>query len=241
MELTISDYTGIQDDTCVFHTSTVKGQPTPSPIKERCQTIKFTDTTTNKTKQAFIDKHNSSKRCLNTCMLHWKERQSALYRLLSNVQKVCHKLKIPWTLYYGGLLGWQRQKELLPWDSDIDIVVPHTLRFKEGVLYEDSEVVLTIKKGHPVIGTFIDKSSLLYCDIFYWYSSSDKVFISWGEKKQFMTVDKKNFFPLRNEKIGPENLMIVVPQNPLECLKRTYKDFNFIPYKLYNNTWIKKL
>lgn len=51
--------------------------------------------------------------------------QKAALDTLNEVHRVCEKNSIPYQLQYGSLLGFVRDGGQIPWDYDIDIVVPY--------------------------------------------------------------------------------------------------------------------
>ncbi len=236
---TVEQHTGIEKDSCIHHS----GHVFTDELRNRCNDIKFDFLEENDTyslkHNRRVQEHNSGERCLNSCVFDWKERREGLYRLLGNIYKINKKLGLPWVLYYGALLGWFRSGELIPWDSDIDILMDVSILKNEGMMYEDSETIMKIENRFPIIGSFIDKKTGMYCDIFCYSRNNDKVNISWLETKkgEFLEVDSDKFFPFRKSSL--QGVPIFVPNCPETNLRKRYGRIERVPYHFNNDYWIK--
>ncbi len=49
--------------------------------------------------------------------------QEALYTLLTEFDRVCKRLNIPYMLFAGTLLGAVRHEDFIPWDDDLDVIM----------------------------------------------------------------------------------------------------------------------
>ena len=49
---------------------------------------------------------------------------NVLYKLLHEIDRVCVENKIHYFLVFGGLLGYYRVGDIIPWDDDVDIAMP---------------------------------------------------------------------------------------------------------------------
>lgn len=53
-----------------------------------------------------------------------KEIQEISFKILQDVHSFCLKHNIKYSLAYGTLLGAVRHKDFIPWDDDVDIIMP---------------------------------------------------------------------------------------------------------------------
>lgn len=62
-----------------------------------------------------------------------EERKQIQLRMLIEIDAFCRKHNIRYSLAYGTLIGAIRHKGFIPWDDDVDIMMPlpDMLRFKE--------------------------------------------------------------------------------------------------------------
>lgn len=57
-------------------------------------------------------------------MLSMQEVQQGALEILKKIDNVCNKLNLEYYLAYGTLIGAIRHKGFIPWDDDIDIMMP---------------------------------------------------------------------------------------------------------------------
>ena len=53
-----------------------------------------------------------------------KQHQQALYRILAEFDRVCRILNVKYILFAGTMLGAVRHRGFIPWDDDLDIIMP---------------------------------------------------------------------------------------------------------------------
>ena len=76
------------------------------------------------------------------------DEKTELRKLLSKLSEMCKKNDIPLILSCGTLLGYAREnKQIIPWDCDVDMLVPETHREKfEKMLESEKETELKMFK-----------------------------------------------------------------------------------------------
>ena len=56
--------------------------------------------------------------------LSTREIQEVSLEILKNITDVCEKLNLRYALIYGTLIGAVRHHGYIPWDDDVDIMMP---------------------------------------------------------------------------------------------------------------------
>lgn len=68
-----------------------------------------------------------------------KEYKEILYDILKEFDRFCRKNKIDYSLIGGSLIGAIREKAIIPWDDDVDVIMTPKNYNKFKKLYKDSE------------------------------------------------------------------------------------------------------
>lgn len=105
------------------------------------------------------------------------ENQKAFLDLLLEIDSICAKYEIPYTLGYGTLLGAIRHEGFIPWDNDVDINMTEKDygRFVEACKKEPDRKTrilcdCRITRGYPkVYGRYYDLTCCRLSDkVNYW-------------------------------------------------------------------------
>ena len=71
--------------------------------------------------------------------LNISELQAKLFEMLSFFADVCDRYGLRYYLYDGTLIGAIRHKGFIPWDDDIDVLMPYEDYLKLSEVFEDNE------------------------------------------------------------------------------------------------------
>jgi len=151
-----------------------------------------------------------------------------LYELIRDVTSLLSKNDIEYFICCGTLLGAIRHKGLIPWDTDIDIVIPYQ---KKNEVFDiltkelDNKYMISFDKKRglkSLIRVFYSKKNTIHIDLFVYKIELDKV-QAFKENRLF---DYKDIFPLRTVKFY--DLELNAPKNPKLHLE-----------KLYGNSYMK--
>lgn len=173
-------------------------------------------------------------------------------KMLFDVIEILDKNNIIYHLEGGTLLGLVRDKELLPWDHDVDISIPYhevekfnevlTRLYKKGYkvskrksfcntgpFLKGQQTLFKVKKFIPSIIKFVFpwyKKQYIVLDIF--VKAQDIDFTYWQAQGKLMRVDNKHYESY--ETISYRSTILKVPNAYKEYLTKKYGDWT-IPIK----------
>lgn len=136
----------------------------------------------------------------------FEEYQNIVWDIFQEFHRVCEKDGIEYYLAFGSLLGFIRDGDMIPWDSDIDVLLPidqldklmNALRMSLDEAYYF--VSSTINPKYPNYMTRICKkglnSDIVHLDILYLLGAADS-----REENQKMQSEIKKLIHLREEKL----------------------------------------
>ncbi len=176
-------------------------------------------------------------------------------RILFDVVELLDKNGIEYHLEGGTLLGLVRDKDLLPWDHDVDISLPYKnlnsfLKLKRTLLFKGYK--LSVRKSHedfgpikkgdcsiikvkPLFHYLFDiiypkaKENLIMLDVF--IKTSDEKFTYWQAKGRVMRVDNKYYNSF--ELVDALERSFKAPSLYKDYLTEKYGDWS-VPIKEWN-------
>jgi len=154
-----------------------------------------------------------------------------LYKILKDVTKVLERHNLEYFISFGTLLGAVRHGGLIPWDTDTDIIIPHSQKEKYFDVLKKELTQYDIKdtKEKDVVGSvirvYLSKVNTLHVDLFTFLEDNEKIIFGFDRK-----FDKKEIYPL--QKIPFYDSKLFAPKNIDKHLKNLYgKDYMEYAYK----------
>lgn len=129
------------------------------------------------------------------------ERLNSIRGLLKQTKKLLNGLGVPYALYGGSAIGQERCRDVLPWDSDCDVIVWEQDVHKISSGDIDSQYTVRWTQGNSAVPYVVaDTYTGFYCDIFFmkYDPSWQKVGMAWpwGESTCF---DMETSYPFNEE------------------------------------------
>ena len=155
-----------------------------------------------------------------------------LYTLLKDVSEVMHNNNLEYFISFGTLLGAIRHQGMIPWDTDVDLVIPLkkknkillTLQEALGDKYWIKEVKEDCIVGYA-IRVYLSQVNTLHIDLFFYIEDDDNIIF--GHNRKFL---KEEVFPLT--KVSYYDLSLYAPKNKEIQLKTFYgEDYKQFAYR----------
>lgn len=155
-----------------------------------------------------------------------------LYEILKDVTEVLEKHNLEYFISFGTLLGAIRHKGFIPWDTDVDILIPESQ--KEAIfniLQKElgSRYFIVKDREDNIVGSLFrvnySKNNLLHIDLFTYIEQEDSIVFGYQR-----VIKKEDTYPL--QKIPFYDIKLYAPKNPDVHLKRFYgQDYMKYAYK----------
>jgi len=162
-----------------------------------------------------------------------KDINLSLIKLYKEFFNYCEKRKIKPVLMYGGLIGYNFNKKLLPWDDDIDMILfdsdlDKLEKYSSNTMLVDINPNIRNKSTsdtNNLIGArAISKQTGVFIDITYFWEDGDE--LKCKDKNSFKYVD---IFPLKKDLF--EGTPTFVPNNIDNVLIKKYGKQSLNPFQ----------
>ena len=172
-----------------------------------------------------------------------------LKKLLITLTNICNEKNIKIIVMHGSLIGWHFNKQILPYDNDIDVCIlqEDIIKFIKCDGIEDENFIIKINpnfinrnpddRDNVIDARIISKKCGVFIDITFLTSCFNKDYYNCKSAHYYI---KSMITPLKKDKF--ENCTIYIPNQYKHCLfqeygqnilKKTYKSWIF-----KNNQWI---
>ena len=153
---------------------------------------------------------------------------------LENLKYISNRLRdVTWFVFFGTLLGYTRENNILENDDDIDIYVD--IRFREKIidLFTNSDLNFDLSKKpnlgpYFLQGTRVLENEITYVDFYFYEYEKSKEFIiernnfsgAWKIESNAMHIPKNIIFPVKRG--GIQDIKIFIPNKPIKCCEFLY-------------------
>ncbi|CAF4295170.1 unnamed protein product, partial [Adineta steineri] len=135
-------------------------------------------------------------RCEHTLAMH----------LLTIIDRLCRQHNITYFIYEGTLLGSVRHHDIIPWDDDVDIIIPYQKLINRADTPGKQYYKLSYKNT-PSAGGY--KWHFPFVDIFFYEQDQSSL---WSLQTPDTKIRKRHVFPLVLRPLG--QLWLPAPRNP---------------------------
>ncbi|CAF1095252.1 unnamed protein product [Adineta steineri] len=153
-------------------------------------------------------------RCEHTLVMH----------LLTIIDRLCRQHNITYFIYEGTLLGSIRHHDIIPWDDDVDIIIPYQQRKRFTDVFKKVNktlIGLVLREGDtseqdfyklfyintPIAGEF--EWHFPFVDIFFYEQDKSSL---WSLQTPDVKIRKRHIFPLILRPLG--QLWLPAPKRP---------------------------
>ena len=159
------------------------------------------------------------------------EIHHTLKKLLKYFSNYCQERSIQPIVMHGSLIGYHFNKNILPWDDDIDLILLED-SISKLIDYDHPEFIIKINprsknrsiwdKNNKIDARVISKENGVFIDITFFYGESIL------KAKDGHKYKREYILPLKKDKF--EDSLIYVPNDVKKCLVQEYGDKVILPY-----------
>ena len=151
--------------------------------------------------------------------------------LLGDVIDGFVKHNVTYMIAFGTLLGSYMTHDILPWDDDIDLLVPLSDRNKVLKIFQSGEINSTVNKNHPsrMIKLFYKNGKKLpypwkwpFIDVMHYKADEKKMTFDTDEQSSSLHLKYSQIFPLHKRPFA--GMCLWSMNDPLTFLKVKYGD-----------------
>ena len=185
----------------------------------------------------------------------WRERFKYVHEDLRGLLKVMtmefENMGIEdWWISDGTLLGYYRDKKIIPWDDDMDIFIV----IKEGTKEKLEELDRRLKEKHGMqlksnqFGTaisYLDGNRKGYIDFFFCKEEQENGKIIYKPNEWTLNHWENDYFykeytyPL--QKVEFEGSIVNIPKEGMEFIKRMYGEKSLTEYKMFSTHHVNSI
>ena len=153
---------------------------------------------------------------------------------LDNLRYVSERLAhLPYFLFYGTLLGYQREGNIIPNDDDIDLMIDRVHHDEIKEIFKGTEVFIRHRRAEFRTGFFLQGVRVIddvqtFIDFYLYQDLEDRSYVSehWnftgknGTDATALHVPKRAIYPIQDATM--QGIDVKVPANPKACCAFLY-------------------